>query len=51
MRVRAGLGVVLAVWCIGGEAALADACPPPRPLTFRVEGEIKRDLLGLTQGL
>jgi glutamine cyclotransferase len=50
MRVRAGLGAVFAVW-IGSGAALADTCPPPKPLTFRIEGEIKRDLLGLTQGL
>jgi glutaminyl-peptide cyclotransferase len=50
MRVRAGLGAVFAVW-IGSGAALADTCPPPKPLTFRIEGEIKRDLLGFTQGL
>jgi glutaminyl-peptide cyclotransferase len=51
MRLHAGLAAVLAVWWIGGEAALADACAPPKPLTFQVEGEIKRDILGFTQGL
>jgi glutaminyl-peptide cyclotransferase len=51
MCVRARLGIVLAAWWIGCEAALAAACPPPKPLTFRVDGEIKRDVLGFTQGL
>jgi glutamine cyclotransferase len=45
------LSIALTAWLIGCAGALADACPPPKPLTFRVEGEIKRDLLGLTQGL
>jgi len=51
MQLHAGLAAALAVWWIGCAVALADACPPPRPLTFRVEGEIKRDVLGFTQGL
>jgi glutamine cyclotransferase len=45
------LALVLAAWLIGGGAALADACPPPKTLAFRVEREIKRDALGFTQGL
>ena len=51
MRARAAVGALFAASWIGCASTFADTCPPPKPLTFRVEGEIKRDLLGLTQGL
>src|SRR5688572_21532124 len=31
--------------------AAAEKCPVPKTLTFRVEGEIRRDAVGFTQGL
>jgi glutaminyl-peptide cyclotransferase len=51
MRLRGWLGVVLALCLIDCGVARADDCPAPKPLIFRIEGEIKRDVLGFTQGL
>ncbi len=31
--------------------AAAEKCPAPKPLNFRVEGEIRRDTVGFTEGL
>jgi glutamine cyclotransferase len=31
--------------------AAAEKCPAPKPLVFRVEGEIRRDVVGFTEGL
>jgi glutaminyl-peptide cyclotransferase len=33
------------------QAAAPAACAPPKPMQFRVDGEIRRDTLGFTQGL
>jgi len=33
------------------DAALAQSCPQPKRMTFRVESEIRRDVRGFTQGL
>lgn len=32
-------------------AALAQTCPAPKTMTFQVESQVKRDVLGFTQGL
>jgi glutaminyl-peptide cyclotransferase len=43
---------VAAVWFIAcAAAAAAEDCPAPKTLSFKVESQIERDVLGLTQGL
>jgi glutaminyl-peptide cyclotransferase len=43
-----GACAALIAFCGG---ALAQTCPAPKTMNFRVEGEIQRDIRGLTQGL
>ncbi len=44
-----GLAVIVPLLVCG--AANAQSCPAPKPMTFQVESQIKRDILGFTQGL
>ena len=44
-----GLAVLVPLLLCG--AAHAQGCPAPKPMTFQVESQIKRDVLGFTQGL
>jgi glutamine cyclotransferase len=44
--------VVAALLCVAvGGGAAADDCPAPKTLSFKVESQIERDVLGFTQGL
>ena len=43
--------LVLAALLASSDAAFAQACPQPKRMNFRVEGEIRRDIRGFTQGL
>ncbi len=44
-------GLAVLVPLLLGGAAYAQTCPAPKPMTFQVESQIKRDILGFTQGL
>lgn len=52
MRDGVKLAVAAAViWFIGCAVAAANDCPAPKTLSFKVESQIERDVLGFTQGL
>jgi len=45
---RFALALAALTWCGG---AFAQSCPSPKLMSFQVESQIKRDVLGFTQGL
>ena len=46
LSIAAGLAAALA-----SGSALAQSCPAPKTMTFEVQSQVRRDILGLTQGL
>jgi glutamine cyclotransferase len=43
--------LLIALLCLPSAVWAADKCPVPQVLTFRVEKEIRRDMVGFTEGL
>lgn len=51
LSLSAKSAVALAAVILMGSPAFAQTCPLPKPMSFRVESQFRRDVLGFTQGL
>lgn len=51
MRLSARVSAAAIVWLACYAGAIAQDCPAPKALSFKVESQIERDVLGFTQGL